>query len=76
MAGTELDLSNIPLEDLLNIHNQVLRRVAAEAKINLGTAANAHDSHSSSHSKYSRTLQDFQEQIDQITKASTKGGRG
>ncbi len=73
MAGKELDLSNIPLEELLNIHNQVLKRVASEAKLNLGQAEDGHDSHSSSHSKYSSVLQDFQNQINQLAKARTGG---
>lgn len=48
----KLDLENISLEDLVDIHNQVLQRVAVATKLNIdgGVLAAGHDSHGSNHS--------------------------
>jgi hypothetical protein len=48
----KLNLSNISLDDLVDIHNQVLQQVAAVTKANIGggLASEPHDSHSSNHS--------------------------
>jgi hypothetical protein len=48
----KLDLSNISLDDLVDIHNQVLQQVAAITRTHIGggLASEPHDSHSSNHS--------------------------
>jgi hypothetical protein len=41
-----IDLSKVTLEELMEIHNEVLRNVAIRAKTNLGAGgATTHDSH-------------------------------
>ncbi len=67
----KLDLANIPLEDLIDIHNQVLQRVAAETKLKLdqGSLVQAgHDSHGSNHSNNKITDRDFEQQLAQFRK--------
>ena len=62
----KLDLANIQLEDLIDIHNQVLQRVATEAKLKLdqgGLAQAGHDSHSSNHGNNKITDRIIQEQL-------------
>ncbi|OQW56569.1 MAG: hypothetical protein A4S14_09985 [Proteobacteria bacterium SG_bin9] len=66
MADKDLDLSKLDLEDLVHIQNQVLRQVAARAKVNLGNLESAHNSHSSNHSNYSRTA--LLDQVQAVTK--------
>jgi hypothetical protein len=64
-ATPDLDLSNIPLEDLVNIHSQVLRQIATHAKVALDPSALAagHDSHGSNHSNNKITDRTLQEQL-------------
>jgi hypothetical protein len=64
----QLDLSNISLEDLVDIHNQVLQRVAVQTKANLGgLQAAGHDSHSSNHSN-NKITDRLQQQLSQIAR--------
>ena len=66
-ADEPLDLTNVDLESLIAIHNQVLRRVAAETKAKLDTDLMAgHDSHSSNHSNNKITDRSIQEQVSRI----------
>lgn len=63
----ELDVSKVPLEDLVHIHNQVLKQIATRAKLNLAETVSAgHDSHGSNHSNNKITDRFLQQQIDQI----------
>lgn len=63
----ELDVSKVALEDLVSIHNQVLRQIAVRAKVSIDQDMMAgHDSHGSSHSNNKITDRVLQERIDQI----------
>lgn len=72
-----LDLSNLDLDTLVNIHNQVLRRVVAETKLKLDAdLAAGHDSHGSNHSNNKitdRTIQDQLRQLGEIARRQTPG---
>lgn len=60
-----IDLSKTSLEDLVSIHNEVLRNIALQAKINLqGNLEAGHDSHGSNHSN--NKITDLQSQIAQL----------
>jgi hypothetical protein len=63
---SEIDLSNVPLEDLVSIHNQVLRRIAEQAKVGLESTFAGHDSHGSNHSNNKITDRTLQEQISRL----------
>jgi hypothetical protein len=64
-GSEELDLSSIPLDQLVNIHSQVLRQIATHAKLSLDPSALAagHDSHGSNHSNNKITDRTLQEQL-------------
>jgi len=68
IMAKELDLSGIELEDLIDIHNQVLRQVAAVAKLNLEAEAAGHDSHGSNHSNNKIVDRNVQEQISRVAR--------
>ena len=69
-----LDLSNVDLDSLIAIHNQVLRRVAAETKVKLDAdLAAGHDSHGSNHSNNKITDRSIQDQISRIARGGTIG---
>jgi hypothetical protein len=76
--GPEIDLSNIPLEDLVSIHNQVLRKIATQAKVGLeDSLAAGHDSHGSNHSNNKITDRTLQEQIARLQRGPLQGpGQG
>ncbi len=64
----QLDLTDIALEDLIDIHNQVLQRVAVQTKANLsGLQAAGHDSHGSNHSN-NKITDRLQRQLTQIAR--------
>lgn len=61
-----IDLSNVTREELMSIHNEVLRLVALQTQADLaqgGIAAAAHDSHGSNHSNNKVVTDDFRGQI-------------
>jgi hypothetical protein len=58
-----IDLSKTSLDDLVAIHNEVLRNIAVQTKAKLDQGvASVHDSHSSNHSNHSKAA-DLQAQI-------------
>jgi len=60
-----IDLSKATREELLTIHNEVLRNIAEQTKANLTVnAAAGHDSHSSNHSN--NKIVDLQAQVANI----------
>ncbi|AXV84502.1 hypothetical protein [Ralstonia solanacearum] len=62
-----LDLSKTSLDDLVAIHNEVLRNIALQTKVNLeGLASAGHDSHSSNHSN--NKITDVQAQVQQLVR--------
>lgn len=62
-----LDLSKTSLDDLVAIHNEVLRNIAIQTKVNLeNLTAAGHDSHGSNHSN--NKITDLQAQIQQLAK--------
>ena len=50
-----IDLSKVTLEELMEIHNEVLRNLAIRAKTNLDAGSATHDSHAREYSKQSGT---------------------
>ena len=63
-----LDLSKTSLDDLVEIHNEVLRNIALQTKANLEglRSSLAHDSHSSNHSN--NKITDLQAQVQQLAR--------
>lgn len=63
----EIDVSKVALEDLVQIHSQVLRQIALRAKLNIDESLMAgHDSHSSAHGNNKIVDRELQAQIDRI----------
>ena len=50
-----IDLSKVTLEELMEIHNEVLRNIAIRAKTDLGSAGALHQSHAREYSKQIET---------------------
>lgn len=62
-----IDLSKTSLEDLVSIHNEVLKNIALQTKTSLDQNLQAgHDSHGSNHSN--NKITDLQSQIEQLAK--------
>jgi hypothetical protein len=63
-GSSELDLSKIELDQLVNIHSQVLKQIALRAKVTMDDSLMAgHDSHGSNHSNNKLTDRTLEEQI-------------
>jgi hypothetical protein len=62
-----IDLSKVTREELLAIHNEVLRLVAEQAQTTAKDVAAGHDSHGSNHSNNKMPV-DFRAQIADILK--------
>jgi hypothetical protein len=50
-----IDLSKVTLEELMEIHNEVLRNIAIRAKTDLGAEGAMHQSHAREYSKQTGT---------------------
>lgn len=62
-----LDLSKTSLDELVSIHNEVLRNIALQTKASLGNLSSAagHDSHGSNHSN--NKITDMQAHLQQVS---------
>lgn len=68
-----LDLSKTSLDDLVLIHNEVLKNIALQTKANLDLkVAAGHDSHGSNHSN--NKITDLQRQINELGRQQAGGG--